>query len=112
MLGRIPSVAAPAAGTGRNVEIMLLVPGTSILAKEIPMGNIHIATGVKAKLTAADLVNTKPEETFLWRSEMVNCSYDYVTQTRRWTESEKIRQLMMTTGAPTSSTSYDGEKDE
>jgi hypothetical protein len=35
-----------------------------------------------------------------------------VTQTRRWTESEKIRQLMMTTGAPTSSTSYDGEKDE
>jgi hypothetical protein len=91
---------------------MLAVPGTSILAKEIPMGNIHIATGVKAKLTAADLVNTKPEETFLWRSEMVNCSYDYTTQTRRWTESEKIRQLMMTTGAPTSSTSYDGEKDE
>ena len=76
------------------------------------MGNIHIATGVKAKLTADDLVNTKPAETFLWRSEMVNCSYDYATQTRRWTESEKIRQLMMTTGAPTSSTSVDGEKDE
>lgn len=76
------------------------------------MSNIHIATGVKAKLTAADLVNATPEETFLWRSEMVNCSYDYTTQTRRWTESEKIRQLMMTTGAPTSSTSYDGEKDE
>jgi hypothetical protein len=43
---------------------------------------------------------------------MVHCSYDYVTQTRRWTESEKIRELMMTTGAPTSSTAYDGEREE
>jgi len=76
------------------------------------MSHIHIETGAKAKLTPADLVNSKPDECSLWRMEMVNCSYDYVTQTRRWTESEKIRQLMMTTGAPTSSTSFDGEKDE
>src|SRR3989304_5982377 len=68
------------------------------------MSHIHIETGTKAKLTPADLVNSKPDECSLWRMEMVNCSYDYVTQTRRWTESEKIRQLMMTTGAPTSST--------
>jgi hypothetical protein len=73
---------------------------------------IHMETATKAKLTPADLVNAKPDETFLWRAEMVHCSYDYVTQTRRWTESEKIRQLMMTTGAPNSSTQFDGEKDE
>jgi hypothetical protein len=76
------------------------------------MSHMHVETGSKAKLTPADLVNSKPDETFLWRSEMVHCSYDYVTQTRLWTESEKIRQLMMTTGAPTSSTGFDGEKDE
>ena len=68
--------------------------------------------GAKAKLTPADLVSAKPDESFLWRREMVHCSYDYVTQTRRWTESEKIRELMMTTGAPTSSTAADGERDE
>lgn len=68
--------------------------------------------GTRAKLTPADLVCTKPDESFLWRKEMVHCSYDYTTQTRRWTESQKIRQLMMTTGAPTSSTQFDGEKDE
>jgi hypothetical protein len=76
------------------------------------MSHIQIQTAAKAKLTPADLIHAKPDETFLWRSEMPNCSYDYVTQTRRWTESEKIRQLMMTTGAPTSSTGFDGEKDE
>ena len=64
------------------------------------------------KLTPADLVSRKPDEAFLWRQEMPNCSYDYRSQTRRWTESERIRTLMMTTGAPTSSTSFDGEKDE
>jgi hypothetical protein len=76
------------------------------------MSHINIETGAKAKLTPADLVTSKPDECSLWRMEMVHCSYDHVTQTRRWTESEKIRQLMMTTGAPTSSTNYDGEKDE
>jgi hypothetical protein len=76
------------------------------------MTQVHVDTGLKAKLTPADLVSSKPDESFLWRKEMVNCSYDYVTQTRRWTESEKIRQLMMTTGAPNSSTQFDGEKDE
>jgi hypothetical protein len=76
------------------------------------MGQADIRIDAKAKLTSADLVNAKPDECSLWRMEMVNCSYDYATQTRRWSESEKIRQLMMTTGAPTSSTSFDGEKDE
>ncbi len=66
----------------------------------------------KRKLTAADLVCSKPDEAFLWRQEGVNCTYDYVSQTRRWTESERIKQLMMTTGAPTSSSGFDGEKDE
>ncbi len=69
-------------------------------------------TGARPKLTPADLVSAKPDESFLWRTEMRHCSYDYLTQTRRWTESEKIRQLMMTTGAPNSSTQFDGEKDE
>jgi hypothetical protein len=66
----------------------------------------------RRKLTAADLVCSKPDEAFLWRREGVRCSYDYASQTRRWTESDRIRQLMMTTGAPTSSTHWDGEKDE
>lgn len=66
----------------------------------------------KRKLTPADLVCSKPDEAFLWRREGVHCTYDYVSQTRRWTESERIRHLMMTTGAPTSSTAFDGEGDE
>lgn len=70
----------------------------------------HVAP--KAKLTAADLVSKKPDESFLWRKEMVHCSYDYLTQTRRWSESDQIRTLMMTTGAPNSSTQFDGERDE
>ncbi len=53
------------------------------------------------KLTPADLVSRKPDESFLWRTEMVNCAYDYSSQTRRWTESERIRTIMMSTGAPT-----------
>ncbi len=73
---------------------------------------IQVASQGRRKLTAADLVSRKPDESFLWRKEMVNCSYDYLSQTRRWTESEQIRTLMMTTGAPTSSTTFDGEKDE
>jgi hypothetical protein len=76
------------------------------------MSRLDSEGGVKAKLTAADLVNSKPDECSLWRMEMVHCTYDYLTQTRRWTESEKIRHLMMTTGAPTSSTQFDGEKEE
>jgi hypothetical protein len=70
------------------------------------------ATSAKPKLTPADLVCSKPDEAFLWRREGVRCSYDFVSQTRRWTESERIKQLMMTTGAPTSSTGFDGESDE
>lgn len=74
--------------------------------------DLHSETLSTPKLTPADLVSRKPDETFLWRKEMVHCNYDYFTQTRRWSESERIRQLMMTTGAPTSSTQFDGEKDE
>ncbi len=70
------------------------------------------AVGTTRKITPADLVSRKPEESFLWRMEMGHCSYDYLSQTRRWTESERIRTLMMTTGAPNSSTQFDGEKDE
>ena len=66
----------------------------------------------KDRLTPADLVCSKPDESFLWRKEMVHCCYDYQTQTRRWSESEKIRKLMLTTGAPNSSTQFDGEGDE
>jgi hypothetical protein len=66
----------------------------------------------KPKLTPADLVSSKPDEAFLWRQETAHCTYDYVTQTRRWHESERMRMLVMTTGAPTSSTTFDGEKDE
>jgi hypothetical protein len=76
------------------------------------MTQLHAETVTGRKLTPADLVSAKPDETFLWRREMTQCSYDHATQMRRWSESEKIRQLMMTTGAPTSSTMYDGEKDE
>ena len=76
------------------------------------MMQVQTGATAKPKLTPADLVSSKPDESFLWRKEMIHCSYDYVTQTRRWTESEKIRQLMMTTGAPNSSTNFDGEKDE
>lgn len=74
---------------------------------------LHIQGGRSmAKLTPADLVSRKPDESFLWRSEMTHCAYDHRTQTRRWSESERIRTLMMTTGAPTSSTQFDGESDE
>ena len=76
------------------------------------MMQVQTGATAKPKLTPADLVSAKPDESFLWRKEMTHCSYDYVTQTRRWTESGKIRQLMMTTGAPNSSTNFDGEKDE
>jgi len=64
------------------------------------------------RITPADLVASKPDEAFLWRREMVNCSYDYETQVRRWDESETIRDMLMSTGAPSSSTQFDGEKEE
>jgi len=64
------------------------------------------------KITPADLVASKPDEAFLWRKEMGNCRYDYVNQVRHWDESETIYDMLMSTGAPTSSTQFDGEKDE
>lgn len=76
------------------------------------MSFTDLGTPAKAKLTPADLVCTKPDEAFLWRREGISCTYDHATQTRRWSESERIKKLMMTTGAPTSSTNWDGENDE
>ena len=76
------------------------------------MTQLHAGAATGRKLTPADLASAKPDETFLWRLEMTQCSCDHATQMRRWSESEKIRQLMTTTGAPTSSTMFDGEKNE
>lgn len=76
------------------------------------MHELSFEASRKPQLTPADLVCSKPDEAFLWRQEAAHCAYDYLTQTRRWQESERIKKLMMTTGAPTSSTTFDGEKDE
>jgi hypothetical protein len=66
----------------------------------------------KAGITPADLVAAKPDEAFLWRQEMDNCRYDFVNQVRNWDESERIHDMLMSTGAPSSSTQFDGEKEE
>ncbi len=66
----------------------------------------------RPKLTPADLVCTKPDETFLWRQELPHCAYDFESQTRLWDQSDRMRELIMSTGAPTSSTQFDGEQDE
>lgn len=64
------------------------------------------------RITPADLVASKPDEAFLWRQEMGNCRYDYGKQVRNWDESELIHDMIMSTGSPTSSTQFDGEKEE
>lgn len=64
------------------------------------------------KICPADLVASKPDEAFLWRQEMDNCRYDFVSQVRHWDESERIHDMLMSTGAPSSSTQFDGEKEE
>ena len=66
----------------------------------------------ETRLTPADLVASKPDEAFLWRREMVHCSYDHAAQIRHWDESETIHKMLMSTGAPSSSTMFDGEKEE
>lgn len=70
------------------------------------------AEGAKRKLTPADLVCTKPDETFIWRQELPHCDYDFESQTRLWDQSDRMKELIMSTGAPTSSTQFDGEADE
>jgi hypothetical protein len=65
-----------------------------------------------AKLTPADLVASKPDAAFIWRKEMGRCSYDHMTQVRRWDESEDLVRMIMSTGSPTSSTLFDGEAEE
>lgn len=76
------------------------------------MLNEFISQSTAPKITPANLVASKPDEAFLWRKEMGNCQYDYVSQVRHWDESETIYDMLMSTGAPTSSTQFDGEKDE
>jgi len=64
------------------------------------------------KLTPADLVARKPDEAQIWRREAAQCAYDHTSQTRHWEESATISELIRSTGAPTSSTNFDGEKEE
>lgn len=73
---------------------------------------LQTAIQTKPKLTPGAMVSAKPVETAVWRQEMSVCGYDHATQTRQWTESDKIRRIIMSTGAPTSSTMFDGESDE
>jgi hypothetical protein len=76
------------------------------------MYNETVTQSSRTRIIPADLVASKPDEAFLWRQEMGSCRYDYVTQVRKWEESEKIHDMMMSTGAPSSSTAFDGEKEE
>lgn len=71
-----------------------------------------VAQSPATKITPADLVASKPDEAFLWRREMGNCPYDYTAQVRRWDKSETICDMLMSTGSPSSSTQFDGEKEE
>jgi hypothetical protein len=66
----------------------------------------------KTKIVPADLVAAKPDETFLWRQEMGKCRYDHKKQIRHWDESEIIHGMIMSTGSPSSSTTFDGESEE
>lgn len=66
----------------------------------------------RSKICPGDLVARKPDEAFLWRQEMGNCSYDYTTQTRHWDDSDVMRAMIMSTGSPSSSTMFDGEAEE
>jgi hypothetical protein len=63
-------------------------------------------------ITPAKLAQRKPEAAHVFRQQAPRCSYDHRTQVRRWDESPEMRQILMTTGAPTSSTTFDGEGDE
>jgi hypothetical protein len=63
-------------------------------------------------LTPADLVTAKPEVSAQWRREAPRCAYDHQAQVRRWSQSDVMRKVLLSTGAPTSSTAFDGESDE
>jgi hypothetical protein len=71
-----------------------------------------LTTESNRKLKPEDLVQAKPDVAAIFRQEMGRCGYDHGSETRHWTESEKIRRIIMSTGAPTSSTLFDGEGDE
>jgi hypothetical protein len=76
------------------------------------MSTQTVTNSFASKLTPADLVASKPDAAFIWRQEMGRCSYDYVTQVRRWEKSEVLARMIMSTGSPTSSTVFDGESEE
>jgi len=63
-------------------------------------------------LAPSDLVLAKPAEAHAFRQEARTCSYDHSTQIRNWGESDTMRRVLLTTGAPSSSTKFDGEGDE
>jgi hypothetical protein len=60
----------------------------------------------------SDLVLAKPKDAHVFRQEAPRCDYDHAMQVRRWAQSERMRRVLLTTGAPTSSTTFDGEGDE
>ncbi len=63
-------------------------------------------------IAPSSLVTSKPKETAVFKQEAAHCGYDHAAQVRHWQESEKVRIILMSTGAPTSSTAFDGERDE
>jgi hypothetical protein len=63
-------------------------------------------------IAPSNLVTSKPKETAVFKQEASRCGYDHQAQVRNWRESEKVRIILMSTGAPTSSTAFDGERDE
>ncbi len=63
-------------------------------------------------LRPSHLVASKPSVSSLWRREAPRCGYSHADQVRHWSESDEIRKVLLSTGAPTSSTAFDGESDE
>lgn len=63
-------------------------------------------------ITPSDLAKRKPSEAHRFRQQAPRCSYDHRAQVRRWSESEEMRRILLSTGAPSSSTTFDGEGDE
>ena len=63
-------------------------------------------------LAPSDLVLRKPKEAHAFRQEAPRCNYDHREQIRRWNESDEMRKVLLSTGAPSSSTQFDGEGDE
>ena len=63
-------------------------------------------------LRPSQLVSEKPAVASTWRREAPRCAYDHVAQVRHWSQSDEMRKTLASTGAPNSSTKFDGEADE